>query len=37
MKIFESQSSFELSVVLTDIEALLYGEVFPRSKAHLDP
>lgn len=28
MKIFESQSSFELAVVLTDIEALLYGEVF---------
>ena len=28
MKIFESQSSHELSVVLTDIEALLYGEVF---------
>jgi len=28
MKIFESRSSFELAVVLTDIEALLYGEVF---------
>ena len=28
MKIFESQSSFELSVVLTDAEALLYREVF---------
>lgn len=28
MKIFESQSSYELSVVLTDIEALLYSEVF---------
>jgi hypothetical protein len=28
MKIFESQSSYELSVVLTDIEALLYGEAF---------
>lgn len=28
MKIFESQSSFELAVVLTDIEAVLYGEVF---------
>jgi hypothetical protein len=28
MKIFESQSSFELSVVLTDLEALLYQEAF---------
>ena len=28
MKIFESQSSFELAVVLTDAEALLYREVF---------
>jgi hypothetical protein len=28
MKIFESQSSFELAVIMTDIEALLYGEVF---------
>ena len=37
MKIFGSQSSYELFVVLTDIEALLYGEVFPRSKAHLHP
>jgi hypothetical protein len=28
MKIFESQSSYELAVLLTDIEALLYGEAF---------
>jgi len=28
MKIFGSQSSFELAAVLTDVEALLYGEVF---------
>ena len=28
MKIFESQSRFALSVVLTDAEALLYREVF---------
>ena len=28
MKIFESQSSFELSVVLMDLEALLYREAF---------
>ena len=28
MKIFESQSTFELSAVLTDVEALLYREVF---------
>lgn len=28
MKIFESQSSFELAVVLTEIEALLYQEAF---------
>ena len=28
MKIFESQSSFELAVVLTNIEALLYQEAF---------
>ena len=28
MKIFQSQSSFELVVVLTDAEALLYREVF---------
>jgi len=28
MKIFEAQSSFELSAVLTDAEALLYREVF---------
>ena len=28
MKIFKSQSSFELSVILTDAEALLYYEVF---------
>ena len=32
MKIFGSQSSYELSVVLTDIEALLYGEVFRAQK-----
>jgi hypothetical protein len=28
MKIFQSQSSFELVVVLTEAEALLYREVF---------
>jgi hypothetical protein len=28
MKIFKSQSSYELAVLLTDIEALLYGEAF---------
>ena len=28
MKIFESRSSFELSVILTDIETVLYQEVF---------
>ena len=28
MKIFKSQSSFELSVILTNAEALLYYEVF---------
>jgi hypothetical protein len=28
MKILESQSTFELVVLLTDIEALLYGEAF---------
>lgn len=28
MKIIESQSSFQLSAVLTDAEALLYREVF---------
>jgi len=32
MKIFGSQSSYELFVVLTDIEALLYGEVFRAQK-----
>jgi hypothetical protein len=37
MKIFESQSSYELSVVLTDIEALLYGEVFRAQKPILIP
>ena len=28
MKIFKSQSSFEISVILTNAEALLYYEVF---------
>ena len=28
MKIYESRSSFELSVILTNVEALLYYEVF---------
>ena len=32
MKIFESQSTFELSVVMTDAEALLYREVFRNHK-----
>ena len=32
MIVFESQSSFELSVVLTDIEALLYQEAFRTQK-----
>ena len=32
MIIFESQSSFELAVVLTDIEALLYQEAFRTQK-----
>jgi hypothetical protein len=32
LKILESQSSFELAVVLTDIEALLYQEAFRTQK-----
>jgi len=32
MKIIESQASFELSVVLTDIEVLIYREVFRSQK-----
>ena len=32
MIIFESRSSFELAVVLTDIEALLYQEAFRTQK-----
>ena len=34
MKIFKSKSSFELSVILTNAEALLYYEVF-RNKTSL--
>ena len=34
MKIFKSQSSFEISVILTNAEALLYYEVF-RNKISL--
>jgi len=32
LKIFESQASYELSAVLTEIEALLYGEAFHTHK-----
>ena len=32
MKIFQSQSSFELVVVLTEVEALLYREVFRNQR-----
>jgi hypothetical protein len=32
MKILESQSTFDLSVVMTDVEALLYREVFRNHK-----
>jgi hypothetical protein len=37
MKIFESRSSYELSVVLTDIEALLYQEVFRTQRSVVIP
>lgn len=37
MKIIESQASFELSVVLTEIEVLMYREVFLRQKPIIIP
>ena len=37
MKIIESQASFELSVVLTEIEVLMYREVFLRKKPIIIP
>ena len=33
MKIFKSQSTFELSVVLNDVEAVLYREAFRHQVA----
>lgn len=32
MKVFESRASYELSAILTNIEALLYGEAFRNRK-----